>query len=266
MEDNESTKWIQRYCWFYEFLSKENQQEFRNLLEVFLKDANFTGVGIEITREIRIAVGGWAVFLVLNRPLAISWYRHIERISIYPGDSLKTGDSLGQMIDGSHYCQIHLAWDEVRESSTKATVSRNTILHEFAHSLDNLDRNIDGHPRLLLSRDEYSRWEDVFCEDYIHNRHDSDRNRLWKFFGLGAWNEFDANDPSCVDVGALFAVSTEMFFECPSQLLDHAPEIYECLNMLYKFDPIKDFPKKPKFSRAWDTILSAKERPRWFRS
>jgi len=224
---------------------------------------NFVGVGVEITEEVKIAVGGWAVFLVLNRPLGIHWYRGIERISIYPGNTLESEDALGQLADGYHYCQIHLAWEDVRDSSTKATDNRNTILHEFAHALDHLDRVIDGHPRILLSADEQNEWKRVFSADYIHSKSNKERHKLWAFFGLGAWNEFDPEDSSCVDTGELFAVSTEMFFECPKELQNMVPEIYDCLMMLYRCNPIKEFPKKQKLINYLDATLSALARSRW---
>lgn len=193
----------------------------------------------------------------MNRPLGIHWYRGVERISIYPGNTLKTEDTLGQMADGYHYCQIHLAWEDVRDSATKATDNRNTILHEFAHALDHLDRVIDGHPKILLSADEVNEWKRVFSVDYIHAKSYKERARLWEYFGLGAWNEFDPEDSSCVDTGELFAVSTEMFFECPIELQNMAPEIYDCLMMLYRVNPIKEFPKKQKHNKYLDATLSA---------
>lgn len=255
--------WIQCYCWFYEFLSSKQRQLFIVLLDEFIKDMNFVGVGVEITEEIQIAVGGWAVFLVLNRPLGIHWYRGVERISIYPGNTLKTGDTLGLLADGYHYCQIHLAWEDVRDSATKATDNSNTILHEFAHALDHLDRVIDGHPTILLSEDEVNEWKRVFSADYIHAKTQKERDKLWKYFGLGAWNGFDPEDASCVDIGELFAVSTEMFFECPIELQNMAPEIYDCLMSLYRLNPIKEFPKKQKVTNFLDATLSALTRSRW---
>lgn len=253
-EVDEIMIWVHCYCWFYKLLSTSQRTEFERLLRQFLDDAKFEGVGITVTEEMKVAVGGWAVFLILNRPLNITWYRHIERISIYPGSALDSEDALGLMVDGSHYCQISLAWEEVRDSSTKAAVNRNTILHEFAHSLDQIDRKVDGHPTVLLTGDELKEWRKVFSRSFIHSKSKPERERLWRFFDLGAWNEFDPDDASCIDVGELFAVSTEFFFECPSDLQEECPEIYTCLMLLYRFNPIEDFPKKTKMQKAWDTI------------
>ena len=253
--------WVDCYCWFYKDLSAPKQAKFIRLLNAFIQDTNFIGVGITITDEMRIAVGGWAVFLVLNMPLDITWYQRIEQISIFPGDCLKhQGQSLGQMNSGSHYCQIELAWDEVRNSSTKAFVSSNTVLHEFAHSLDYIDRVIDGSPSVLLKAGEREVWEKAFSTGYIFEKRTHKRNQLWHFFGLGRWNEFDPDNPGCVDVGELFAVSTELFFESPRSLLRQAPEIYQCLVMLYKCNPIDDFPKRNWIQRKLNMLIELLKR------
>ncbi len=244
--DEEKMLWIQCYCWFYKFLSDEQKKLFISLLDSFVKEMAFVGIGISITDEIKIAIGGWAVFLVLNRPLGTNWYRHIESISIFSGKTLSPKGTLGLIKDGSHYCQIHFAWENIRDSATKATVNDNTILHEFAHSLDQINRNMDGFPEVLLSVEEQDEWKKIFCPNFIHSKTKRHRKKLWDFFELGNWNEFDPYDSSCVDVGELFAVSTEMFFECPRKLQKITPEIYNCLMKLYRCNPIIDFPKEKK--------------------
>lgn len=236
--------WIQCYCWFYDLLSDKKRRIFLALLDDFISEVKFEGVGVDITDEMKIAVGGWAVLLVLNRPLGINWYMHIERVFIHPGSSLKSENILGLLGDGSHYCQIHLAWEEVRDSSTKASESGNTILHEFAHALDHVNREVNGHPSALLSAEEFADWEKVFCPDFIHSKPEKQRDKLWKYFGLGAWNKFDPDNSSCVDVGELFAVSTEMFFESPSELQKITPEIYDCLMKLYRINTKVEIPKR----------------------
>jgi Mlc titration factor MtfA (ptsG expression regulator) len=223
---------------------------------------NFVGAGIEIVEEIKVAVGGWAILPVLYRPLGLNWYSNIERVSIYPGNSVSS-TALGQMASGHFYCQVHLAWGDIRDSATKASDERNTILHEFAHVLDHLDRVVDGKPALLLNNDERKRWEMTFCPGYIFDRTPEKREQLWDFFGLGAWNEFDTNDDSCVDIGEMFAVSSEMFFESPNKLQKTTPEIYENLVMLYRLDPLIDFPAKHTATKIMNRVKLALTRQRW---
>ncbi len=255
--------WIQCYCWFYEFLNNEQKERFSRLLDQFVNEIDFVGIGIEITEEMKIAVGGWAVLLVLNRPLATNWYNSVERISIYPGKEIESRDAIGFVLDGSHYCQIHLAWEDIRDSSTVATENRNTILHEFAHCLDHSDRNINGRPTLLINGEDIDDWDRVFSREYIHNRTEIERKKIWDCFGLGAWNEYSSTDSTCVDVGELYAIATEMFFESPNELNKEAPEIYDCLAKLYRFNPMRDFPKKGKITKPWDAISAAVNRFKW---
>lgn len=253
--------YVEVYCWFYRYLPEEQRKRFDEFLAVFLDKANFVGVGIDITEEVTVAVGGWAVLPVLNRPLGLTWYSNIERISIYPGKTVPSG-ALGEMASGYYYCHVHLAWEDIRDSATKASDNSNTILHEFAHVLDHFDRVVDGTPTLLLNGDERERWRRVFCQEYIFDRSPEKRELLWEFFGLGAWTEFDANDRSCVDVGEKFAVSTEMFFECPNELREIVPEVYEALVMLYRLDPCHDFPVKGAAVAA-DRANIALSRQKW---
>jgi len=64
----------------------------------------------------------------------------------------------------------------------------------------------------------------------------------------------DPDDSSCVDVGELFAVSTEMFYESPSEFHRMAPEIYDCLMKLYRFNTMVEIPKKQKITNIKDTL------------
>jgi len=242
--DKDKMLWIQCYCWFYRFLSDKQKKLFLTLIDKFIKNTPFVGVGIQITNEMKIAIAGWAVFLVLNRPLGINWYRHVEAILIYPGKRLNPESTLAQITAASHYCLIHFAWEDIRDSATIAADKNNTILHEFAHSLDQFNRDMDGFPEALLSVNEQEEWKKVFHPDFIFSKSDRLGKKLWEIFELGNWNEFTPDDTSCVDVSELFAVSTEMFFEHPQELHKRAPEIYDCLMKLYRYNPIIDFPKK----------------------
>ena len=116
-------------------------------------------------------------------------------------------------------------------------------MHEFAHVLDYIDRCIDGHPTVLFTTVEQKQWKNVFTRQYVHSQPWYKRKRLWNFFGLGRWNAYDRHDDSCVDVGELFAVLTEFFFECPEKLIRYSAEIYQCLIQLYGINPIADIPK-----------------------
>jgi len=236
--------WVDRYCWFYPGLSLTQQHKFQTLLIAYLSETKFEGVGIKVTSEMKVAIGGWAVLLVLNLPLNITWYNQVERISIYPGSTIDSNKTLGQVLDGIYYCYIEFAWEEIKKSSTRPEDNGNTILHEFAHALDSIDRSIDGQPNALISSEKKDIWSKIFCQEYIHKQPLSKQKKLWNFFELGRWNKFDPNDSSCVSVHELFAVSTEFFFEKPSELLKQTPEIYGCLKYLYKLDPINELPKE----------------------
>ncbi len=238
--------WIDCYCWFYRYLRESDRTAFNGLLHKFLDSANFVGVGIEITDEIRVAVGGWAVLLVLNRPLGLSWYSNVERISIYAGSRV-SDRALAEMTSGYFYTQVRLAWDDVRDSATKATEEDNSILHEFAHVLDHGDRKVNGIPSLLLTKQEKEMWQETFQPKYILNRSPAEVAKLWKLFGLGAWSPENPDDYTSINMGELFAVATEMFFESPAKLHRAVPELYDNMVMLYRINPGKEFLCKQTF-------------------
>ena len=255
LEEGQFNEWLACYCWFYRFLQEEDKVKFRVLLSNFLKDANFVGSGIDVTLEMKVAISGWAVLLVLNRPLNITWYRNIESIVIFPGSVLESKNALGLMVSGFHYCHIHFAWDHLRDSATKFGVKGNTILHEFAHALDHLNRDTNGQPSVMLTKDELDLWKRVFNQEYIHKMPKYKRKKVWNFFQLDRWNKYNANDSSCVDVAELFATSTEFFFERPIDLYRVAPDVYDCLIMLYKLDPKNDFAQKTRMQKIWQTLF-----------
>ena len=241
---NQQMVWIECYCWFYQFLSTNQKNTFKTLLDEFIHKMNFVDVGISITEEMKVAIGGWAVLLVLNHPLGINWYQRIERILIYPGNSVDGKGDLGLLAGGGDYSQVNLAWQNVRDTATKASNDQNVILHEFAHALDHIDRVFDGSPRVMLSTSEKNEWQKTFYSGFIHSKSPKKRKQLWDFFELHLWNKYNPSDPACVNVSELFAVATEKFFECPAKLKKMAPEIYGRLQALYRFDPVVDLPKK----------------------
>lgn len=238
-------KWIQCYCWFYSLLTASKKQRFLSLLEEFISEMKFVGVGIELSLEIKIAVGGWAVLLILSNPMGLFWYRHIERISIYPGKvlrhNLRHKKVLGTMAGGSHYCQINLAWDEVREFSTKSSVNRNTIIHEFAHALDYTNRVTNGMPSLLIPNEYHEQWKSIFSEQYRRSNLCKHNHGRWKCFGRYYKSVSDLCE---YDIAEMFSYSSELFFEHPKALNNISPEIYQCLKVLYEIDPMQDLAKR----------------------
>lgn len=217
------------------------------MVSAFLDQMNFQGVNIAVTDEIRVTVAGWAVRMVLNAILGLHLFKHIELIKIYDAVSVDE-EARGRMQSGHFYCHIQLAWKAI-QSDIKTLEKRSLIIHEFAHALDLIDREIDGDASLLMI-DESGRkkwnetFESVFCPSYILNRSSEEKvQEVWDYFGLGRWRKFNPSNPNCVDVPELFAVSSERFFMSPHSLNKICPEVYELLALLYRQDTLRTVPR-----------------------
>ncbi len=95
------------------------------------------------------------------------------------------------------------------------------MFHEFAHKIDMLDDVIDGTPP--LAKEQLARWVEVCTEAYTALREGAHRPPLDPYGG--------------VYPAEFFAVATEAFFDVPSKLERHEPDLYEVLRGFYKQDP-----------------------------
>ena len=219
-------QWVQCYCWFYEYLSNEKKLLFISLLDEFINSKKFEGIGIELTDEIKVSIGGWAVLLVLNMPLGINLFRHVDVIFVYPGNHINREDTLGLIKCISYYCEIHLAWGCIRDVDTKKTHEGNSILHEFSHALDFIDRHFNGVPSTLLPKKSLYSWNKVFYGKFFQSMSKEQGEILWQYFELDNWNEFEKDNLSESGVAELFSVSTEKYFENPLERRRYSPNIY----------------------------------------
>ncbi len=197
----------------------------------FLTNTEFVGQGIELTDKMRVTVAGWAVRLLMRLPFGASHYYHVEMVTIHPGNQVSSS-SQGEMRGGFFYCHIYLAWGDVLTSIKKPNQGSNAVLHEFAHALDLLDREMDGVPSVLLNDRRVEQWSKVFSSNYILEHPKG--KKLWDYLGLSRWREYDKSSLDCVDISELFAVATEKYFEDTARLHRIAPELYRQMNLLYK--------------------------------
>ncbi len=204
-------------------------------MKIFLGEKRFEGCdGLELSDEIRVTIAAQACTLLLNRKNRN--YPGLSTILVYPtayvvpetiplGDmtymeheSVRTGES---WVHGT----VVLAWDHVLREARDGRGCHNVVIHEFAHQLDQEDGTIDGAPD-LETRSNYARWTRVLSREYEQLRDDIYHQRT------PILDEYGATDPA-----EFFAVATETFFEKPTQLKQHEPELYEELKNYYKVDP-----------------------------
>ncbi len=227
---------LKKNCYFYSQYNYLVKRWFHQVLERFLVEIKFLGHGIDITNEIKITIGAWAVRVILKLPFGAYYYSHISVINIYPGDELPSGN-IGEMVDGVFYCHVNLAWSDVQESIREKKSKSSTIIHEFVHALDQKDRITNGVPSLIIPFDQIEEWQSIFNAKYFIEH--SKIKKIWNYFGLFRWSVYKAGDPSCVDVSEVLSVASEKYFEDPKKLNRIVPEVYEQLNKTFLQDTLK---------------------------
>lgn len=189
--------------------------------------------GLEITEEIRITCLGLASLLLLG--LSDYYFDNVETILVYPtgyrvrsrvpiaGDIalVEETDRLGE----AHYRgPVILAWDEIQEDLVHFGAGRNLVFHEFAHQFDMTTGDADGVPPLPKAIRQ--RWQEVMAREYRRLQRAA-RRRDWHFLDY-----YGATNPA-----EFFAVSTEAFFDQPSEFRNELPEMYGLFRECYGVDP-----------------------------
>ncbi len=101
--------------------------------------------------------------------------------------------------------------------------------HEFAHQIDMLDRSVNGTPP-LEDRAMRRQWHDVMSAEYEQLVEDAEVGRATLLDTYGAESEAE-----------FFAVATECFFDCPVELREQHPKLYELLRGYYGQDTAARF-------------------------
>jgi hypothetical protein len=220
---------------YYRLLPPDQRARLRSIAQVLLAEKHFEGCrGFVVTDEMKVTIAGHAACLLLGREGG--YFPKLKTILLYPTmffvqDEVPEPDGTVAEVEDEHAGQswdlgvVVLAWDEVVLSAERSGDAYNVVLHEFAHQLDAAASGTDGAPRL----DDpalRARWADVMQRHYERLERDVRRGRrtLLDPYALEAPAEF-------------FAVATETFFEAPTELRRHHPELYALLRDYYRQDP-----------------------------
>ena len=149
-------------------------------------------------------------FLVRNREY------EDEAGVVHVGDDLLSGEAFEQG-------PVVLAWTEIEQSGRGE--GYNVVVHEMAHKLDMLTGETNGVPPLRTGM-RIPEWVAAFDAAY-----DDLCDRLER--GETPWI-----DPYAVEDSAeFFAVSVELFFDTPQELLAEYPDVYSQLARFFRQDP-----------------------------
>jgi MtfA peptidase len=221
---------------YFRKLPADLQLQLKRHIQVFIAEKAFVGCnGVIVTDEMRVTIAAQACLLILNRPT--DYYPSLRQILIYPGPFIvnKTEtDKAGvihhqrQILSGESWSQgqVILSWEDTIEGAAAFDDGRNVVIHEFAHQLDIETGPANGAP-LLSQRNQYERWSNVLGKEFatLQQRAVMEEQSLLNHYGATNPAEF-------------FAVSSEVFFEQPRQLLEESPSLYEELRAFYCVNPI----------------------------
>jgi MtfA peptidase len=219
----------------YRAMWPDQQKQLRQLIVRFLDSKTFIGcAGQQITDEVRVTIAAHACLLLLNRPT--HEYQALRSVLVYPSGFVVDRDDVdeaGVVSEDEHFLigeswengKVILAWDSVQHSVRNFADGENVVLHEFAHQLDHESGLTNGAP-LLYQRGSYTRWAEVFSEEFERLRQDSDEERRTLI------DEYGATNPA-----EFFAVVTETFYEQPHALAQQHAALFEQLKSYYRVDP-----------------------------
>jgi Mlc titration factor MtfA (ptsG expression regulator) len=231
---------------FVKHLSARDLVRLRETVSLFLSRKEFSAAhDLVLTDEICVGIAAQACLPILN--LDLDLYGGWVGVIVYPGEFVirktvsdeagvvheVTQDASGEAWEGG---PVVLSWEDVRMSD--GSDAYNVVIHEFAHKLDMLNGEADGHPPLyrrwhgdLTSQ----QWADVFdaAYDRFCARIDAVPRRRWAQFERSSLiDPYAADHPS-----EFFAVCSEALFVKPVAFEAEYPELYRLLARFYRQDP-----------------------------
>ena len=211
------------------------QLRLKRHIQVFLAEKPFIGcAGLEVTEEMRVTIAAQACLLVLHQ--RGECFANLRQILVYPGpfavdklhaDGSGVVEDRRQVLAGESWTlgQVVLSWEDALAGAASPHDSRNVVIHEFAHQLDQESGRANGAPP-MAGRTRRARWARVLEAEFraLQDCVRDDRPTLFSAYGAGDPAEF-------------FAVVSEAFFEQPGPLAAAHRELYRVLSDYYRVDP-----------------------------
>ncbi|MCX7514746.1 zinc-dependent peptidase [Frateuria sp. STR12] len=214
-------------------LGASDQAALRVLATLFLDNKSLEPVqGLELDEADCVLLATHACIPILK--LGLDWYDGWHSVIVYPDafiprrthtDEAGVVHETSSVMAGEAWGRgpVILSWTDVLRAGKMP--GHNVVIHEMAHKLDMLNGDANGFPPLHRRMDRHV-WTQVFSETWDRLRDDHDQGLALPIdpYGLESPAEF-------------FAVVSEQFFEEPSALREHLPEVYRQLEQFYRQHP-----------------------------
>jgi Mlc titration factor MtfA (ptsG expression regulator) len=210
---------LERYD-HYERLDAAWRDRFDDDVRIFLAEKRITGVGVDVTDELRLLVAASAVTLSVGWP-DYEWDQLTE-VLLYPDDFDRDYAYGHERAGEAHgWGTVILSVPSLLESFEVPDDAYHVGIHEFAHLLDVDQTHFDGIPVGL--REERAReWAAVADKEMERMR----RKRHPDF------DDYGAHDPV-----EFLGVAVEAFFEIPQIVRRRHREVYSILSEYFRQDP-----------------------------
>ncbi len=192
--------------------------------------------GLELADEHRVTIAGHACVMLLARDHDL--FAEVESILVYPSTiqpppqrpthwqhTTPLGTPGPRIGESHHRGPVVLAWDAVLDTAAEPATRGNLVIHEFAHTIDDLDGETDGTPPLPDRRTRRA-WVAAFEPAFLAHRARAERGEPSFLRDYATRNEAE-----------YFAVATEAYFTQPAQLAAALPEVHAALRAFYGYEP-----------------------------
>jgi Mlc titration factor MtfA (ptsG expression regulator) len=193
---------------------------FEDDVRIFLAEKRITGVGVEVTSELRLLVAASAVTLSVGWP-EYEW-DHLTEVLLYPDDFDRDYAFGGDERSGETHPwgTVILSVPSLLESFEVPDDGYHVGIHEFAHLLDVDQTHFDGIP-VGLHGERAREWVAAAEKEMERLRH-----------GRSAFDEYGAHDAV-----EFLGVAVEAFFEVPQVVRRRHREVYGILSSYFGQDP-----------------------------
>lgn len=214
------------------------RDKLRDMTFRFLAQKSFTsGAGFQFTDAMGLKIATMACVPILH--LGLDWYKRWRTVIIYeggfvPNRAYRSRDgvihSKGPALSGEAWFRgpLILSWDAVNESGAQTANGKasNVVIHEVAHKLDMLRDGANGAPPMHPNM-RSGEWHRIFTAAWDRLQADYQQQRPLPL------NEYGLTSPA-----EFFAVCSETFFEAPTTMQEHMPEVYRLLCQFYRQQPV----------------------------